>query len=545
MNWKVITWFIGISLLFVAALMVVSGVVACLTPGDDSWVALFFSALLTGTVGFYPLIFIRKGYHKLTFQEGNCIVVGAWLLACFFGMFPFLFYGREFTFVNAIFESVSGFTTTGASILNDIEALPRGLQFWRISTAWVGGVGIVTLFSMMTGSLDKSTLSKAEISNVAREPFAGERSDRFANRMLVTYIALTVVTFFSLKLTGMGWFDSATNAMSACSTCGFCTRNNSIAFYANPAAEIVLTIAMLAAGVHFGILFLAFLKGRPKYIWKSETIKVFLCLVGLAIVIVTADLMFVGHYGSFGAALRDASFQVASISTTTGFATQDTTLWPPLSMAVLIVCSLICGCSGSTSGGIKIDRAILAAKGIQRKVKLTVDPHAIQFVRIDGRIRPDDQVSDAYGYIFCYLLIVVVFAAVNIAFGQDFITGVTASVACIGNVGPGFGDVGSMSNYAAFPSLLKVTGMVEMLIGRLEIFPILYLVRSVRTSRHPGQGLYECSCTPAMARPLGSFRSLNVSSHSSATAVEHATLASLGTARAALSLGKNSANIER
>jgi trk system potassium uptake protein TrkH len=401
-------------------------------------------------------------------------------MACLFGMFPFLFYGREFTPINALFESISGFTTTGASILNDIEALPRGLQFWRIATAWVGGVGIVTLFSMITAGADKSTLSGAEISTVAREPFAGDRSTSFANRMFLTYIALTLVTFFSLKLTGMGWFDAATNAMSACSTCGFCTRNTSIAFYANPAAEVVLTFAMLAAGVHFGILFLAILKGRPKYIWKSETIKVFLSLVVLAIVVVTADLMVNGHYPSFGEALRDASFQVASISTTTGFATEDTTLWPPLSMSILIICSLICGCSGSTSGGIKIDRAILAAKGIYRKVGLTVSPHRVQAVRVDGRMRSDELVNDAYGYIFCYLLIVVVFAAVNLSFGLDFTTGVTASVACIGNVGPGFGEVGSMSNFAAFPTVLKATSMTEMLIGRLEIFPVLYLFRSMR-----------------------------------------------------------------
>ena len=359
MNWKVITWYIGISLLLVAALMTVSGVIACLTPGDESRIPLLFSAFLTIIVGGYPILFVRRGRHKLTFQEGNSIVVGAWLMACLFGMFPFLFYGREFTPINALFESISGFTTTGASILNDIEALPRGLQFWRIATAWVGGVGIVTLFSMITAGADKSTLSGAEISTVAREPFAGDRSTSFANRMFLTYIALTVVTFFALKLTGMGWFDAATNAMSACSTCGFCTRNTSIAFYANPAAEVVLTFAMLAAGIHFGILFLAFLKGRPKYIWKSETIKVFLSLVVLAIAAVTVDLMVNGQYHSFGEALRDASFQIASISTTTGFATQDTTLWPPLSMSILIICSLICGCSGSTSGGIKIDRAIL------------------------------------------------------------------------------------------------------------------------------------------------------------------------------------------
>ena len=482
MNWRAITWYIGVSLLLVAALMTVSGIVACCTTGDESRTPLLFSAYLTATVGFFQLIFVRKGHHRLGFKEGNCIVVGAWLLSCLFGMLPFLFYGREFTPINSLFESVSGFTTTGASILNDIESLPRGLQLWRISTAWVGGIGIVTLFSMLAGKSDKTTLSGAEISNVARESLAGEKNASFTNRMLITYIALTFVTLFSLKLTGMGWFDAATNAMSACSTCGFCSRNTSIAFYANPGAEIVLTVAMLAAGVHFGILFLAFLKGRPRYIWKSETIKVFLSLVGIAIVIVTTDLMIRGNYFSFAQALRDASFQVASISTTTGFATQDTTLWPPLSMSVLIICSLICGCSGSTSGGIKVDRVILAAKGIYRKVKLTVDPNGIYSVRVDGRARTEEQVSDAYGYIFCYLILIVVFAAVNIAFGQDFTTGVTASIACIGNVGPGFGDVGSMSNYADFPAILKFTGMIEMLIGRLEIFPVLYLFRSIRNS---------------------------------------------------------------
>ena len=485
MNWKIIAWYTGVALIFVAALMTVSGIIALCTPGDDSPSALLLSAFLTGTVGIYPIIFVKRGGHNLTFREGNSIVVGAWTLACLFGMLPFLFYGREFTPINALFESVSGFTTTGASILNDIEALPRGLQFWRISTAWVGGIGIVTLFSMLTAGIDKSTLSGAEISSVARDSFSGERNGSFANKMLFTYVLLTVVTFFSLKLTGMEWFDAATNAMSTCSTCGFCTRNDSIAYYQNPAAEIVLTVAMLTAGIHFGILFLAFLKGRFKLIWKSEIIRVFLLIVLTAIVIVTADLMLSGHYASFWTALRDASFQVASISTTTGFATRDTTLWPPLSMTTLIFCSFVCGCCGSTSGGIKVDRAILAAKGIQRKVKLTVAPNAVFFVRVDGKVRTDEQVSDAYSYILFYLLIVVVFAAINVAFGLDFTTGVTASIACIGNVGPGFGDVGSMSNYAAFPGFLKITSLVEMLIGRLEIFPVLYLLRSARL--YPGQ----------------------------------------------------------
>ena len=481
MNWNIITWHVGISLLLVSALMTIAGLIACFTPGDDSWAILLFSAILTGCVGFFPLIFVRKGQQRLSFREGNTIVVLAWLAACFFGMLPFLLYGKEFTPVNALFESVSGFTTTGASILNDIEALPRGLQFWRISTAWVGGIGIVTLFSMMmSGTHDKTTLSRAEISLVARNAFSGGRTVTFAKRMLITYVTLTFVTFCSLMLSGLDWFDAVTDAMSACSTCGFCIRNTSVAYYANPAAEVILTFAMLASGINFGILFLAFIKGRPDHLWKSDTIKVFLCAVLSAIVIVTVDLMVHGNSPSLGAALRDASFQVASISTTTGFATQDTTLWPPLSMAVLLMCSLICGCSGSTSGGIKMDRALLAAKGVQRKVVLTVSPNMIRTICVDSRVRPDEQVNDAFIYIFCYLMVVVLFAAINITGGLDFTTGVTASIACIGNVGPGFGEVGSVSNYAGLSGFLKITSMAEMLIGRLEIFPILYLVRSVR-----------------------------------------------------------------
>ena len=411
MNTRIILWYIGVSLLLVAALMAVSSLIACYTPGDESLHPLLFSTLFTGLVGIFPLIFVRKGRHRLNFKEGNCIVVGSWFICCLFGMLPFLMYGREFTFVNALFESVSGFTTTGASILNDIEGLPRGLQFWRISTAWVGGVGIVTLFSfIMRGNNDRSALSGAEISSVARQPFEGEKSAFFANRLLITYIALTLITFISLKLTGMGWFDSATNAMSACSTCGFCTRNTSIAFYNNPAAEIVLTVAMLAAGIHFGVIFLTFVRGSQKNLFNSEPIRVFLLLVAGAICVVTGDLLLHGGYHSFSTALRDASFQVASISTTTGFATKDTTLWPPLSMAILLVCSLICGCSGSTSGGIKLDRALLAAKGVYNRVGTAINPDTIQPIRVDGVTRSTEQVYDAFAYIFCYLVIVVIVA---------------------------------------------------------------------------------------------------------------------------------------
>lgn len=475
-NTKVIIFYIGVSLMLVSALMLVSGVIACSTPGDESRFPLICSALLTFVCGLFPLLFVRRGAGRLRFREGNCVVVFSWVAACLFGMLPFMLYSHEFGFLNALFESVSGFTTTGASILDDVEALPRGLQFWRISTAWVGGVGIVTIFSMFVTRVgDRSALSGAEISDVALSSISGARNTLFANRVLIVYLVLTVVTTLALKATGLGWFDAAAHAMSACSTCGFSTRNASIAAFENPLAEMVLTVAMLASALNFGLVFLSFIRGGRK-IWRSETARVFLALVAGFVGVITLDLLHCGGYESLIEAFRDASFQVASLATTTGFATRDTVQWPALCMALLWLCSWVCGCSGSTSGGIKIDRLLLAAKGVRARIRGAVHPDLVRPVRIDGRTRSADQVGEASLYIFCYLLIAALFTVVNVAGGLDFVTGLTASVAWIGNVGPGFGDVGSMANYAHIPALLKASGIVEMLLGRLEIFPILYLV---------------------------------------------------------------------
>ena len=481
MKGTVITWYLGIALLLVSALMAVSGVIACFIPNDESRMPLLFSAFVTGAVGVFPLIFVRRGKHRLNFREGNCVVVLSWLFACTFGMMPFLFYGGEFTFVNALFESVSGFTTTGASILTDIESLPHGLLFWRTATAWVGGVGIVTLFSrLMVGRSDKSALSGSEISSMAREEQPDVRSEFFANRMLLVYVVLTLLSTGALKLTGLGWFDAVTTAMSACSTCGFCTRNESIASFNNPSAEIVLTVTMLLAGLNFGLIFVSLTKGRHRNLFTSQISQAFLLLVLLGIVLVTGDLLVKGNYTSFWTAVKDAAFQVASISTTTGFATKDTTQWPTLAMGVLLVCSLVCGCSGSTSGGIKMDRVTLAVEGVLAKVKRYTQPNRVFIIRVDGRERSDEQVADALAFIVCYMAIMVFCSILNYVAGLDFVTGLSASIACIGNVGPGFGDLGSMANYSDVPVLIKYSSMVEMIVGRLEIFPVLYLFRGFR-----------------------------------------------------------------
>jgi len=266
--------------------------------------------------------------------------------------------------------------------------------------------------------------------------------------------------------------------MSACSTCGFCVRNESIAFYGNPASEVVLSLAMLASGLNFSILFMTFVRGSRRNIFKNETARAFLTMVGIAIVIVTFDLILKKGLPILEA-LREASFQIASLSTTTGFATADTTTWPPMSIAILVICSLVCGCSGSTSGGIKFDRVYLACKDVFTDVKKKTSPARINLVHIGGKPCPDTEIQETLAFIFLYFLIILAFAVINSAGGLDIVTSFTASAACIGNVGPGFGEVGSMSNYAFFPDWLKLSSVFEMLLGRLEIFPVLYLLRDL------------------------------------------------------------------
>ncbi len=437
---------------------------------------LFYSGLITAIVGLFPLIFVPKE-KSVGRREGFFIVTFSWILACLFGAIPYLMYGGEFTPVNAFFESVSGFTTTGASILNDIEALPNGLLFWRIASAWIGGIGIVALVSIVIPAKDdlQSVLASAESSDLARGYYGG-RKRRFVHMMLTIYIGITLASALALKVCGMRWFDAVTHAMSACSTCGFSTRNASIAAFDSPAIESVLIVAMLLGGTNFTLLQSTFLPGQKgRTIFHSEIFKVFLAGVLAASALTAANLLMSGQCHSLFKAVRLAVFQIASITTTTGFATADTDTWPALSITVICLCSVICGCTGSTSGGIKVDRALLAAKGMREKVRSLSHPSNIRFIRIDSHVRKMGEVEDACVFILFYLSLAAAGGFINAMGGMDLRSGLSASIACIGNVGPGFGSVGSMGNYADMPVALKVSSMLLMLLGRLEIYPFFLI----------------------------------------------------------------------
>ena len=473
--------FIGFALIGTFFLIVLSALIAYLNHKDSSLYPLLFSGIITLAAGL-GCVLSTKAHNKIDIRTGFFIVTGCWLAACLFGSLPFLFYGHEFNFVNSLFESVSGYTTTGASILNDIEALPKGLLFWRIATAWIGGIGVVSLVSIVISSRNdgQSQLANLELSSIAKEYYRGRRK-QFVYRILTVYTGLTLASLFGLHFAGMSWFDAATHAMSACSTCGFSTKNISVAAFDSPLIEAILTVSMLLAGVNFSLIFSTFWPSgcNRKNLFNTKIVKVFLGSVLLGTLCLTIDLLVTGTCESFGEAFREASFQMCSISTTTGFATADTNLWPSFSKAIIFVGSLVCGCSGSTSGGIKIDRVWLAFKGTSEMFKSLVHPSKYDYVRTDGNTKTEEQVTSIMSFIMLYVIIVALGMIVYTIGGMDFQTGLSASVACMGNVGPGFGVIGSMGNYSGLSVFLKLFSMALMILGRLEIYPVLIVLGSV------------------------------------------------------------------
>jgi trk system potassium uptake protein TrkH len=460
---------------FIALFMFASAIVSMLNDYDSAYYPLLLSSFMTALLGIFPFFFVEK-VDEVTTKEGYAIVVGSWLVACIVGMFPYLIWGGEFSIINAWFESVSGFTTTGASILNDIEVLPRGLLFWRSSSAWIGGIGVVMFALVILPSMGKSRhmLSNVEMSSIARDNFHYRYKVIF--RILVTiYIGLTIVTTLALKYSGMTWFDAVNHAMTSCGTCGFSTKNISVAFWDSPAIEGILMAAMTLSAIHFGILY-ATITGKRNNIFRSEVVRTFIAMMLVISFIIAINLISRGLYPTFGEAIRHASFQVVSITTTSGFATADTNIWPPLAIVLLLFCTVICGCAGSTSGGMKVDRLLIASKIIRNRMRIQLHPNAVIRTKVDDTIQEESTQSLVMTFIVAYIMLALIGTIIYTMFGCDLITGFSASIACLSNVGPGFGEIGSMSNFSELPTVLKLNSTLLMLIGRLEIFGFIQLL---------------------------------------------------------------------
>ena len=467
--------YIGMVLQFIAAFMLLSAIVSMVNDYDSAFYPLLLSSFLTSLLGLFPLIFAEK-VEDIKIKEGYAIVVGSWFVACIVGTFPYLIWGGEFSAINAWFESVSGFTTTGSSILNDIEFLPRGMLFWRAASAWIGGVGVVMFALVILPSMGRSRhmLSNVELSTIAKDNFH-YRSRVIIRILTMVYVGLTVCTTLALKLAGMTWFDATTQAMSACATCGFSTKNLSVGFWDNPMIEAILIAAMTLSAIHFGILY-ASMTGRKNNIFRSEVVRTFIGMMTIIAVAISLSLLAEGIYDNWGESFRHSAFQVVSVTTTSGFATADTNTWTPLAIMLLIICSVVCGCAGSTSGGMKVDRMLIAWKIIRNRVKVQLHPNAVIRTKVDGAVQDEGVQSLVMTFIVAYIMTVLLGTIIYTMFGLDLVSSLTASIACVSNVGPGFGEVGSLDNFSALPAVLKFNSTVLMLIGRLEIFGFIQLL---------------------------------------------------------------------
>ena len=474
MRVSIILRYVGTVMLCVSAFMMVSAVISYMNNIDSGFYPLLLSALLTFTLGAFPMLFVPRA-TSISNKEGFSIVVGSWVLASVVGMFPYLIWGGEFSLINAWFESVSGFTATGATILNDIEQLPQGLLFYRTSSNWLGGVGVVMFALVILPSLGTSrmSLSNVELSSLAKDNYR-YRTQVIVRILLVVYVGLTAVTTLALKAAGLRWFDALNHAMSACATAGFSTKNASIAFYDNVVVELILAGAMLISSIHFGLIYATFLR-KNNNIFRSEVVRTYITIVILSTLFVATSLFGANIFPTVWESLRHSFFQVVSLITTTGFATADTNLWTPFAIVILIFVSIVCACAGSTTGGMKIDRVLIFCKILMARIRRQQHPNAVIRIRVDGIAQDADLLNSVVVFIVAYIGLIFMATLTNTLFGQDLMTAFSSAVACIGNVGPGFGEVGSMGNFANIPAILKLQDSLLMLMGRLEIFGFIQL----------------------------------------------------------------------
>lgn len=474
MRFDVVLKYVGMVMLFIASFMLLSAGISYVSGMDSAFYPLLLSGLLTALLGAFPLIFVEKKV-QLSSKEGFGVVVGSWLVACVVGMFPYLIWGGEFNLINAWFESVSGFTTTGATILDDIEALPRGMLFWRMSSTWIGGMGVVMFALLILPSMGRSrmTLSSVELSTLAKENYH-YRTQMIVQILLVVYLGLTALSTLSLKLAGMNWYDALSHAMSATATSGFSTKNASIAYFNSPAIELILTFTVLMAGIHFGLIY-ATVIGKRSNLFRSEVTRYYLAIVAVVSLLIAISLYGADLYPTFLQALRHSFFQVSTLITTTGFATADTNTWTSFAVLLLIFVSFVGASSGSTSGGLKVNRLVLAIKMFGARMKRQRHPNAVIRIKMDGVMQENDVLHTVAVYIVAYIGLIFVGTLVSTLVGLDLTTSFSGALASIGNVGPGFGDVGSMNNYSALPTVVKLTNSILMLFGRLEIFGVIQL----------------------------------------------------------------------
>ena len=475
MNVRAISLNVGKALLVSALFMFLSIIVSMIDGRDSAFGPLLISFVITLIVGGFPFIFVKKA-QILSLNDGFLTIVLSWLLSFIFGMLPYVLWGGEFTLINAWFESVSGYTTTGSTILNDIEALPRSLLFWRSSTHYIGGLGVVVflLLVMPDASPYRLKLTNMELSSLSKEGYKYKSSKTIAVITKV-YVMLTVLIFLSLWAAGMTSFDALNHAFSIAATGGFSTRTLSIGYYHSDLINIIVIFFMAISALHFGLIYALFVTRTFKPI-NNTVVKYYFGSILVMSIIIMLSLKLEGGYQSWGRAAMDSTFTVVSYMTTTGFAICDNSVWPWLAGLVLIFASFQCGCSGSTTGGIKVDRVIISFKAIANEVHRRLHPTAVSQVRLSGHHLPDSTVYSVMMYIVVYFIVIFLSIIGVLLCGSEMPEAVSGVIASIGSVGPGLAEVGSMDNYSLQPAMAKFIYSFDMFLGRVEIFPILIVL---------------------------------------------------------------------
>ncbi len=430
--------------------------------------------LILGVAGLFAL-YGRRAPRGFFAKEGLFCVGISWILMSLFGCLPFVISGEIPHYVDALFEIVSGFTTTGASVVSDVEALTRATLYWRSFSHWVGGMGVlVFLLALIPAGGKNEGFTMHLLRAESPGPNVGKlvpKMRRTAAVLYITYLVLTVCNLVFLLLGDMPFFEALCTAFGTAGTGGFGIKNDSIAGY-SPYIQNVCTVFMLLFGVNFSCYYLLLLR-RVRDVLRDEELRFYVVMVAISILLITFNVCEL--YGSVWDSLRHAAFQVSSIVTTTGFSTTDFDLWPAFSKGILLVLMMIGACAGSTGGGFKCARVLLLLKGVRRSIAQVMRPNRVEVIRSNGRALDERIVASTNAFLGAYVLIMIVSFLLISVDGFSVMTNFSAVLACLNNIGPGFDAVGPLCNFSLYGDLSKIVLIIDMLAGRLEIFPILVL----------------------------------------------------------------------
>lgn len=474
MNKKMIGKILGYLFLLEAIFLIPAGLISLIHYEHYAIIGIFSSIVILCFLSLILLFLCRNAAQKLQAREGFVTVALAWFLMSLFGALPYFISGEIPSLVDAFFETASGFTTTGASILTNIEGISQGLLYWRSFTNWFGGMGmLVFLLAVLQngrGSGNFLHLLRAESPGPSVSKIV-PKTRKTAKILYSIYILLTLACILLLLVGGMPLFDSICNAFSTAGTGGFCIKNNSIAAY-NPYCQNVITVFMILFGINFNIYYLIMLK-EFKAVLKEEELRLYVALILISIFLITLNIA--PAFDTIHQALHHAAFTVSSIITTTGFSTVDFNTWPQLSKSILLILMILGASAGSTGGGLKSVRVLILFKNIRRQIRKLLHPRNVEVIKINDKVIAEDMVTGVNAYTIIYFfLLFATFLFISID-NKSFETSFSATVACFNNIGPGFDMVGATGNYAAFSPFSKLILSFSMILGRLEIFPVLIL----------------------------------------------------------------------